>query len=126
MKIEVTNKFGEHITLGQSLLRNTILGTPFFLNGAMLPPSTLMSPIGYVIGFIVFGIGASLPLYFNRRTRQSLHDLVRDICYQDHPARLCTLHTTLETTFGCNRCLVYYSTRSFAFYTASQPEGCIS
>ena len=34
MKIEVTNKFGEHITLGQSLLRNTILGAPFFLNGA--------------------------------------------------------------------------------------------
>jgi uncharacterized RDD family membrane protein YckC len=78
MKIEVTNKLGEHITLGQSLLRNTILGVPFFLNGILAPASLFMSPIGYVIGFIVFGIGgATIYLYiFNRRTRQSLHDLV--------------------------------------------------
>ena len=78
MKIEVTNKFGEHITLGQSLLRNTILGVPFFLNGILAPPSLVMSPVGYVIGFIVFGNGgAIIYLYiFNRRTRQSLHDLV--------------------------------------------------
>ena len=78
MKIEVTNKFGEHIPLGQSLLRNTILGVPFFLNGILAPPSLVMSPVGYVIGFIVFGIGgAIIYLYiFNRRTRQSLHDLV--------------------------------------------------
>jgi uncharacterized RDD family membrane protein YckC len=77
MKIEVTDKSGEHIALGRSLLRNTILGVPFFLNGVLLPPSVVMSPIGYVIGFIVFGIGgAIIYLYiFNRRTRQSLHDL---------------------------------------------------
>ncbi len=37
-----------------------------------------MSPFGYVIGFIVFGLGgAIIYLYiFNRRTRQSLHDVV--------------------------------------------------
>ena len=37
----------------------------------------MTSPIGYVIGFILFGFGgAIIYLYvFNRRTRQSLHDL---------------------------------------------------
>ena len=37
-----------------------------------------MSPIGFLTGFIVFGFGgAIIYLYlFNRRTRQSLHDLV--------------------------------------------------
>ena len=44
MKIEVTNKFGEHIPLGQSLLRNTILGVPFFLNGILAPPSLVHVP----------------------------------------------------------------------------------
>jgi uncharacterized RDD family membrane protein YckC len=78
MRIEVTNKLGKHITLGQSLLRNTILGVPFFLNGIIAPVNLVMSPIGYVIGFIIYGIGgAIIYLYiFNRRTRQSLHDLV--------------------------------------------------
>ncbi|MHC4169711.1 MAG: RDD family protein [Planctomycetota bacterium] len=78
MKIEVVNRAGRHISLGRSLLRYVILATPYFLNGVLIPPGVVMSPIGSVIGFIVFGFGgAILYLYvFNRRTRQSLHDLV--------------------------------------------------
>ncbi len=78
MKIEVVNRSGNHITLGRSFLRYAVLGTPFFLNGALIPPNVFMSPIGYIIGFLVFGFGgAIIYLYiFNRCTRQSLHDLV--------------------------------------------------
>jgi hypothetical protein len=37
-----------------------------------------MTPIGFLIGFILFGFGGAIVyLYvFNRRTQQSLHDLV--------------------------------------------------
>lgn len=77
MKIEVVDRSGQHIALGRSMLRYVILGTPFFLNGVMIPPRVMMSPIGYIIGFILFGFGGAI-IYlfvFNRRTRQSLHDL---------------------------------------------------
>lgn len=78
MKIEVVDRAGRHISLARSLLRYTILGTPFFLNGVLIPPSVMMSPVGSLIGFIIFGLGgAIIYLYiFNRRTRQSLHDLL--------------------------------------------------
>lgn len=77
MKIVVVDRAGSHISLALSLVRYTVLGIPFFLNGAMIPPSVMISPIGYLIGFILFGFGgAIIYLYiFNRRTRQSLHDL---------------------------------------------------
>ena len=78
MKIEVVDRIGQHIPLGSSLLRCIILTTPFFLNGALIPPKVMMSSVGYIIGFILFGFGgAIIYLYvFNRRTRQSLHDFM--------------------------------------------------
>lgn len=78
MKIEVVNRDGAHISLARSAVRYMVLGTPFFLNNAILPPYLVISPIGYIMVFIVFGIGGSIVyLYiFNRRTRQSLHDLL--------------------------------------------------
>lgn len=78
MKIQVVNQVGNNISLSRSFLRYAILGAPFFLNGALIPPSVLMSPIGHLIGFIIFGFGgAIIYLYiFNRRTRQTLHDLI--------------------------------------------------
>jgi uncharacterized RDD family membrane protein YckC len=78
MGIEVIDRSGRHISLPRSLLRYAIVGVPFFLKGAMIPTSVMMSPIGYTIGFVIFGFGgAIIYLYvFNRRTRQSLHDLL--------------------------------------------------
>lgn len=78
MKIAVVDRTGNHLSLARSLVRYAVLGIPFFLNGAMIPPNVMVSPIGYLIGFILFGVGgAIIYLYvFNRRTRQSLHDLV--------------------------------------------------
>ena len=78
MKIAVVDRNGNCISPGRSFVRYTVLAAPFFLNGAMLSPSIVISPIGFLIGLVVFGLGgATLYLYiFNRATRQSVHDLV--------------------------------------------------
>ncbi len=79
MKIEVVDHSGKSIALSRSILRYTVLGIPYFLNGATTPPDSVTSPFWmYLIAFIVFGCaGAIIYLYiFNRRTRQSLHDLI--------------------------------------------------
>ncbi len=79
MKIRVADRDGKSISLGKSFLRTAILTIPFFLNGAMIPPSIVMSPvIGTVLGLLIFGFGGGIVyLYiFNRKTRQSLHDLI--------------------------------------------------
>jgi len=78
MGIEVVDSTGGHISVSRSFLRYLVLGVPFFLNGAPFPPSVVTSPIGYLIGLLIFGLGGSIVyLYvFNRKTRQSLHDLV--------------------------------------------------
>jgi uncharacterized RDD family membrane protein YckC len=75
MGIEVVDSSGEYIPMGRSLVRYVILGVPFFLNG--IPVGVVHSPIGYLVGFLVLGLGGAIVyLYvFNRRTRQSLHDL---------------------------------------------------
>jgi uncharacterized RDD family membrane protein YckC len=77
MKIHVVDRSGNHISLSKSFLRYAILGIPFFLNGALIPNSVIFSPGGYILSLLVFGFGAAIfYLYiFNRRTRQSLHDL---------------------------------------------------
>lgn len=78
MKIEVVDRSGNHLSLCRSLLRYAVLGIPFFLNGAMISPNVMMSPMGFLMGFFLFGAGgAIIYLYiFNQHTRQSLHDLV--------------------------------------------------
>lgn len=78
MGIEVVDSTGGHISVSRSFLRYLVLGVPFFLNGAPIPSNVIASPIGYLIGLLIFGLGGSIVyLYvFNRKTRQSLHDLV--------------------------------------------------
>jgi uncharacterized RDD family membrane protein YckC len=77
-KIKVVDGTGSYISLSRSFIRSTILSAPFFLNGALIPTSMVLSPVGFFFGFIVFGVGGAIDyLYiFNRRTRQSLHDLI--------------------------------------------------
>jgi hypothetical protein len=56
-----------------------ILGTPYFLNCALLPPNLVNNFIvSLLLGLVVFfGLAGIVYLYiFNRNTRQSLHDLV--------------------------------------------------
>lgn len=78
MKIEVVNRSGNSIPMAHAFLRTSVLCAPWFFNGAPIPTSIVVSPAGYGIGLLLFGLGgAIIYLYiFNRRTRQSLHDLV--------------------------------------------------
>jgi len=79
LKIKVVNKETETISLQRSFARFMILGPPYFLNGALLPPNLLNNFfVSLLLGLIVFfGSAGIIYLYiFNRKTRQTLHDLV--------------------------------------------------
>ncbi|MFH1147910.1 MAG: RDD family protein [Pseudomonadota bacterium] len=76
--IRVQSGNGNSISVSRSFFRFTILATPFFLNGAIIPTSIAVTPLGLMISLAVFGLGGTI-LYlavFNRRSRQSLHDLI--------------------------------------------------
>ncbi|HEY1791419.1 MAG TPA: RDD family protein [Opitutaceae bacterium] len=85
MRIEVVDRAGRHIPLARSALRYVILGAPFFLNGALIEPAHRV--LLAVAAVTVFWIGPSIIyLYvFNRRTRQSLHDLAVGSYVVDSP-----------------------------------------
>ncbi|MFC5580503.1 RDD family protein [Rhodanobacter terrae] len=77
--VRVVDAHDQLLSLPRSLLRYAVLGIPFFANGLPLDPTLAMStPLGYLLALVVFGgMFAIVYLYiFNRRTRQSLHDLV--------------------------------------------------
>lgn len=77
--VRVVDAHDQLLSLPRSLLRYAVLGIPFFANGLPVDPELAMStPLGYLLALIVFGgLFAIIYLYiFNRRTRQSLHDLV--------------------------------------------------
>jgi len=66
------------MSLPKSTLRYSIIGVPYFLNGAILSESFLY-PVGfYIVSLLVFGFGLSIVylFVFNRNTRQSLHDII--------------------------------------------------
>lgn len=75
--IHVVDRDGNYISVGTSCVRSAILAAPIFLNQLPIPTTLAITWIGVVLGLIVFGLGGSIVyLYvFNRRTRQSVHDL---------------------------------------------------
>ena len=78
LKIQVVDKTGKLLNLPVSTLRYSVIGIPYFLNGAMIPESFLY-PVGfYLLSLLVFGFGLSIVylFVFNRHTRQSLHDVI--------------------------------------------------
>lgn len=77
--VRVVDAHDQLLSLPRSLLRYAVLGIPFFANNLPVSPTLVMStPLGYLLALVVFGgMFATTYLYiFNRRTRQSLHDLV--------------------------------------------------
>ena len=79
VRTRVVGRGGKPVGLGRSFIRYVVLAIPFFLNGAPLPPRMYLSPIfSVLVSLAVFGLGGSIIylLIFNRRTRQSLHDLI--------------------------------------------------
>jgi len=75
--IHVVGWHGQFISFGRSLLRSGILVLPYFLNKIMLPQLTPILLIN-IINFIIFGVGIGVIYFyvFNKKTRQSLHDLI--------------------------------------------------
>ena len=59
------------------MLRSAIFCVPYFLNGAHIQAAVTDWWVADLLGLIIFGLGLSIVylLLFNRRTRQSLHDL---------------------------------------------------
>ncbi|MCP4264183.1 MAG: RDD family protein [Candidatus Brocadiaceae bacterium] len=79
LKIKVIGNNAQTLSPLQSIARFLIIGFPFFLNGAMIPPEIMLNTfISLFLLLIVFFMGGSIIyLYiFNRKSRQSLHDLV--------------------------------------------------
>jgi uncharacterized RDD family membrane protein YckC len=79
LKIQVVDHEMETISPAKSLLRSTVFGIPYFLNGAIIPSSAESNfLVSLIIGIVVFfGCISLVYLYiFNRMTRQSLHDLI--------------------------------------------------
>lgn len=62
------------LSVGAATLRAAIFCVPYFLNGAFI---TANGATSWLLVFLIFGVGFSILylLLFNRRTRQSLHDL---------------------------------------------------
>ena len=82
MKIRVVGRDGTPLGLPASLGRSTLVCIPWFLNGAPLDMELLTSWPGVVASFLTIGLGLAI-LYlfvFNRRTRQSVHDLAVGSC----------------------------------------------
>lgn len=82
MKIKVIDFDGNTIALEKSITRSLILLLPLFCNGLYLPESLVSEQLSTIIGgllsFIIFG-GSLAIVYlfiFNKKTRQSLHDLI--------------------------------------------------
>lgn len=76
-KIKVSTSDGMPLSVGHSFCRATILCVPCFLNGAPFDMELIRSWFGMLLSLLIFGVGLSIVyMYvFNRRTRQSLHDL---------------------------------------------------
>jgi uncharacterized RDD family membrane protein YckC len=77
LRIRVVDAQGRVLGPARGAARFAVLGVPWFLNGAAVPLDTMMWAGGVPFSAVVTG-GLSALLYlaiFNRRTRQSLHDL---------------------------------------------------
>ncbi len=80
LDIRVIDRNGGALALKRAFIRTLIFTIPAFLNNRWIPPTTLPwldDFVGIILVFLVFGLGGAI-LYlfiFNRRTRQSLHDL---------------------------------------------------
>ena len=106
MQIQVVDRSGHTISPGRSFLRSAVLVAPFSLDGLVIPPSAMRYLIFCFAGFILFGFGdAIVYLYiFNRRTRQSLHDLILGtFVAETTPRRTYNLHDLIAAVFVTQR-----------------------
>lgn len=76
--IKVVTTAGAPLGLGRALLRASVFHVPYFLNNAVLGHGDAGSIVAVVQSLLVFGLGGAIAYLcvFNRRTRQSVHDLL--------------------------------------------------
>jgi uncharacterized RDD family membrane protein YckC len=91
LRLRVVTRDGTALSLPRSLSRAAVLCVPLILNGFVTGPDLSQTWVAVVLCVLVFGLGLSIVyLYiFNRKTRQSLHDLVVDsivVAAQSHPS----------------------------------------
>jgi uncharacterized RDD family membrane protein YckC len=77
LRIRVVDAAGAPLSVGRSVARFAIFGVPYFLNGSGLPMGVATFAGGFPLALLAFGgiLALGYLLIFNRRTRQSLHDL---------------------------------------------------
>ncbi|MFI4980471.1 MAG: RDD family protein [Nevskiales bacterium] len=82
LKIRVVRTDGALLGPGASMLRFCVVGVPYFLNGIHFRFDAEDTRLVTLLSVAIFGLGLSIVylLVFNRRTRQSLHDLVTGSC----------------------------------------------
>ena len=78
--IRVVDAQGRALSPARSVVRFAVFGVPYFLNGAVLPMNVATFAGGFPLAMVALGgmLALAYLLVFNRRTRQSLHDLVVD------------------------------------------------
>lgn len=78
LDIQVVTTAGAPLGVGTALLRSAVFHVPYFLNNASLGARATNLVLPSIQGLLVFGLGGAITyLYvFNRRTRQSVHDLL--------------------------------------------------
>lgn len=77
-KIRVVGKDGQKIGVLSSVIRSSILLIPSYTNGLPIFPTESFSFFTVILTVLIFGIGFSIFYLYvaNKRTRQSLHDLI--------------------------------------------------
>ena len=78
LDIQVVTAIGAPLGVRKALLRSAVFHIPYFLNNASLGAGSTTLVLPAIQALLVFGLGgAIIYLYlFNRRTRQSVHDLL--------------------------------------------------
>ena len=78
LRIRVVDAQGRALAPARATVRFAVLSAPYFLIGAALPLAVVTFAGGFVIAAVTLGglLALAWLLAFNRRTRQSLHDLV--------------------------------------------------
>lgn len=78
LDIQVVSTAGAPLGIGKALLRSSVFHIPYFLNNASLGAAATDLVLPSIQALLVFGLGGAITyLYvFNRRTRQSVHDLL--------------------------------------------------
>jgi uncharacterized RDD family membrane protein YckC len=77
LHVQVVDVNGNSISFPKSLLRYSLFGIPYFLNGLPLPITRTPLAVSTLISFTVIPLGGAnfYLMLFNRHTRQGIHDL---------------------------------------------------